>query len=127
MALAETPAGQPALELVPPEDDRPIKSDPAHHADRLGPQARDLSLALCRDRPHSRGGGHGYSRIAPRLDSSTSPGFGTLHRDPEAGRRVVEDTIGVSRAGKKCEPVSSIICAVHAGLWQAVTELPDIS
>jgi len=33
----------------------------------------------------------------------------------------------VSRAGKKCEPVSSIICAVHAGLWQAVTELPDIS
>ena len=56
-----------------------------------------------------------------------SAGFGTLHRAPEAGRRVVEDTIGVSRAGKKCEPVYSITCAVHAGLWQAVTELPDIS
>jgi len=39
----------------------------------------------------------------------------------------LEDTIGVFRAGKKCEPVSSIVCAVHAGLWQAVTELPDIS
>ena len=66
VALAEISAGQPALELVHPEDDRPIKSDPAHHADRLGPQTRDLSLALCRDRPRSRGGSHRPSRIAMR-------------------------------------------------------------
>jgi hypothetical protein len=39
-------AGQPALALVHPEDHRPIKPDPTHHADRLGPQARDLALAL---------------------------------------------------------------------------------
>jgi hypothetical protein len=30
-------------------------------------------------------------------------------------------------AGKKCEPVLSIVCTVHVGLWQAVMELPDIS
>ena len=53
VALAEISAGQPALELVHPEDDWPIKSDPADHADRPGPQARNLSLALCRDRPRS--------------------------------------------------------------------------
>ena len=45
----------------------------------------------------------------------------------ERGDGQLEDTIGVSRAGKKCDPVSSIVCTVHAGLWQAVMELPDIS
>ena len=46
----------------------------------------------------------------------------------KTGRREVEDTIGALRdAGKKCEPVSSIVCVVNAGLWQAVMELPDIS
>jgi hypothetical protein len=43
------------------------------------------------------------------------------------GRRVFVDTIGVNGAGKKCEPANSMSQAVHAGLWQAVMELPDIS
>jgi uncharacterized repeat protein (TIGR03803 family) len=87
------------------------------------------------------GGANGYGTVFEILKGSTgfastptnladfngTNGSDSRHRDPEAGRRVVEDTIGVFRAGKKCEPVSSIICAVHAGLWQAVTELPDIS
>ena len=45
----------------------------------------------------------------------------------ERGDGQLEDMIGVSRAGKKCDPVSSIVCTVHAGLWQAIMELPDIS
>ena len=32
----------PLSKLVSSEDDRPIEPDPAHHADRPGPQARDL-------------------------------------------------------------------------------------
>jgi hypothetical protein len=35
--------------------------------------------------------------------------------------------LAFSRPGKKCDPITSIVCAVHAGLWQAVMELPDIS
>jgi len=38
-----------------------------------------------------------------------------------------ESAIGAEGTGKKYEAVPSIVCAVHAGLWQAVTELPDIS
>jgi hypothetical protein len=39
----------------------------------------------------------------------------------------LEELIGALRADKKCEPVSPIVCVVHAGLWSAVMELPDIS
>ena len=35
--------------------------------------------------------------------------------------------IGVIGAGKKCEPANSMSQTVHAGSWQAVMELPDIS
>jgi hypothetical protein len=45
----------------------------------------------------------------------------------ERGDGQLEDTIGVSRAGKKCDPVSSMSATVHARLWQAVMELPEIS
>src|SRR5690242_8784432 len=71
LALAEISAGQPALKLVRPEDVRPIKSDPAHHADRLGPQVGNLSLALRRDRPRSGGGSLRQSQSAMRLLDST--------------------------------------------------------
>ena len=68
---------------------------------------------------------------SPRPDDDARQRFFFELWNPEQGSRGVvtglEDTIGVFRAGKKCEPVSSIVCAVHAGLWQAVTELPDIS
>src|SRR5271169_402896 len=72
VALAEISAGQPALELVSPEDDRPIRSHPADHADRPGPQARNLSLALCRDRTLSRGRRHcqGRTTMHPRIETT---------------------------------------------------------
>ena len=34
---------------------------------------------------------------------------------------------GVVDADKKCEPANSMSQVVHAGSWQAVMELPDIS
>src|SRR5258706_16248240 len=82
MALAETSARQPALALVHPEDERPIEPDPAHHADRLGPQARALSLALCRDWPRSRGSSHRGSRsLGPtRFSELWNPELGLQRR-----------------------------------------------
>ena len=56
------------------------------------------------------------------IDESSQPPAGS-----EMGRRVFVDAIGVIGAGKKCEPANSMSQAVHAGSWQAVMELPDIS
>ena len=41
--------------------------------------------------------------------------------------RVFEETIGAINADKKFEPATSMSWFVHAGLWQAVMDLPDIS
>jgi len=48
-------------------------------------------------------------------------------RGSEMGWRVFVDTIGVVDADKKYEPANSMSQVVHAGSWQAVMELPDIS
>ena len=130
MALAEIPTRQSPVSLVYPQDRRSIAEDPAHHADCLGSKAGDLALALCRNGLGTRRrrygqdhATHGRRNVIPRR---LFQGF-RASRVRERCDGQLEDTIGVSRAGKKCDPVSSIVCTVHAGLWQAVMELPDIS
>ena len=85
--------------------------------ERLGRYEVYLDRNSCEQR---RGVGQ-RSGIGDQIEDSGPPA------GSEMGRRVFVDTIGVIGAGKKCEPANSMSQPVHAGSWQAVMELPDIS
>src|ERR1700746_2336925 len=130
MGLAEIPTRQSPVALVCPQDRGSIAEDPAHHADLPWLESwRSHSGAMSKRAWYPTA----PSWLRPRHTWPPQPNPRRLFRASgpsrvrERGDGLLEDTIGVSRAGKKCDPVSSIVCTVHAGLWQAVMELPDIS
>src|SRR5215469_16341046 len=128
LVLEKISARQPSVALVCQKDGRSVASDPAYHASGARQKTGYLALALCGNRSHPRGRRFGRATTGrAQCDLDIDPLRLRAPLGPGRGDGQSRIRLASFAPAKSVNPSPRLSVFVHAGLWQAVTELPDIS